>query len=179
MSGDVLYIGRSAALVLLVVAAALFDLRTRRIPNQVNLAGLGVGLVLATAGGWPLLLDSLLGAGLGLIAGLAVFALGVLGGGDAKLVAAVGAFLGPAWLLRALPLMGLLGGLLAIGYAVRKGIILPALFTAGRMIKYRLTFGRAYDEAPRPVSQAVGSVPYGVAIGAGALIWWFTGGTLW
>jgi prepilin peptidase CpaA len=105
--------------------------------------------------------------------------LGVVGGGDAKLLAAVGSFLGVRELPGAMLLMGAVGGVLAAGYAVRKRIALPVLWTTGRMIRHYLAFGRGTLERPQPVSAGVGTLPYGIAIGAGAVIWHLFGGYLW
>ena len=91
--------------VLVVLAAAVSDVATRRIPNTVTLGGLAVGLAIHAAIG---AVDAgLTGAlrGLGFALGGAVacgiipfiaWRRGEMGGGDVKLFGAIGALLGPA-----------------------------------------------------------------------------------
>src|SRR5690242_12432916 len=80
----------------MVIAAGLKDLTSYTIPNWISatlivgfgLAAVAVGLPLAAVGGH-------VGVGLiALVAGMAMFALGWIGGGDAKLFAAAGLWLG-------------------------------------------------------------------------------------
>jgi Flp pilus assembly protein protease CpaA len=82
-------------------AAAAFDIRRRRIPNGLTLASAVAGLLcawLAARGrlpGWPGGVgDALLATSLTLLAGLLAWSRGLLGGGDAKLLAAVAAWVG-------------------------------------------------------------------------------------
>lgn len=75
-----------------VVAAAYADVRTRRIPRELTLAALLAGLAFhAMTGG---LAGSLIGAGLAFVVSMAMFSIGAIGGGDVKLIAALGAMLG-------------------------------------------------------------------------------------
>ena len=99
----------------LVIVATIFDLRTREVPDWIALAILTCA-VLATAFGWgevqwPGLIAGLL---LGLACSAAVFYLGGLGGADVKLVAALGAAVGPVSLLCVLFWTAIAGGLLAL-----------------------------------------------------------------
>lgn len=99
-----------------LVAAAL-DLKNRRIPNWLTGPVFLGGLVFATVvGGLPGLLDSLLGA---LVMMLPFFLLFVFvrgGAGDAKLMAALGAWLGPV------------NGLFALGAVLAAGAVLALCF---------------------------------------------------
>jgi len=99
----------------LVIVATIFDLRTREVPDWIAMAILTCAL-LATAFGWgavqwPGLIAGLL---LGLACSAAVFYLGGLGGADVKLVAALGAAVGPGSLLCVLFWTAIAGGLLAL-----------------------------------------------------------------
>jgi len=115
-----------------------------------------------------------MGAGLGLAVGLALFAVRALGGGDGKLMVAVGAFLGYEQMKGALLLIGILGGFLGLGEAIRRGAILPSLYNAVAMLRRWVTFRRG-DELRTIESPGAITVPYGVAIASGAIAWWFLG----
>lgn len=103
--------------------AAVSDVAHRRVPNRLNLAILAMGLMWrATAfGGWEGVPAALAGVGVGLALLIVPFAAGWVGAGDVKLLAALGAWLGPS----AAGLTGLCGlaggGLLAAAIAVRSG----------------------------------------------------------
>jgi prepilin peptidase CpaA len=106
---------------LLAVVAAVYDLRKREIPDWISLALVG-GAVLSTAAGWSQVswLNLAYGLGLALVLALPFYGLGAFGGGDVKLVVALGAVLGPIGLLGTLFWMALCGGLLA-AVAVLRG----------------------------------------------------------
>jgi prepilin peptidase CpaA len=159
----------SAVLVGVVGCAALTDIRTRRIPNQLTASALLVALVLrAVLGGSPLL-AGLLGAGLALVAVLPLFAMRGIGGGDAKLLIAVGACLGPQGLLVACVGTAVAGGIMSLAAAVRRGVILPVLLNTGSLAGWMLTLGRR-GERTTLVSPGAVSVPYGVAIALGTAV---------
>ncbi|MGE0757662.1 MAG: prepilin peptidase [Pirellulaceae bacterium] len=100
---------------LLLLAASVIDLWTREIPDWVSVVLMAIGC-LAACFGWAGIrwwtVVSGAGVGLGITCGL--FRFGSLGGGDAKLITALGAVLGPVGLLFALFWMALAGGVLAL-----------------------------------------------------------------
>lgn len=156
---------------LLVILAALSDARTRRIPNVLTIGGLALALALrGLAGGGPLMYG-LAGAGLALLAVFPLLLVGAMGGGDAKLLIAVGAFLGPGRLLLALALTALAGGVLALALLVRRRVILPVLLRTREFVVYCATLGKS-GELP-PQAEGAVRVPYGLAIAFGALGAWF------
>ena len=111
----------SLLLLLPVMFALVYDLRTREIPDWIPLV-IVAWACLATAAGlcdvtW---MNLTAGALLGLGLGAAAFYLGALGGGDAKLLAAIGAAVGPWALLSILAWMAFAGGVLAL-VAVARG----------------------------------------------------------
>jgi prepilin peptidase CpaA len=165
----------TVVLVLTMGVAGLLDLRTRRIPNWLTLGGLLAALVLRAATGVHPLLDGLAGAGLGFGIGIVLMVLGALGGGDGKLLMAVGAFFGLRPFVGALLLIGVLGGLLGIVEAVRQRAILPAVYNAGGMLRRWATLGRRGDAVRTLDSPGAVKVPYGVAIALGAVVWWVWG----
>jgi len=118
--------GVSEILVLILaaalVAAAVGDLRTRTIPNWLNLAIAIAAIPFWYLSGVELWPDVALRIGIAaavfaLFA--AAFALGMMGGGDVKLVAALSLWLPPAAVLALLVVMSLAGGALTLAMAAR------------------------------------------------------------
>lgn len=116
----------SDALVLIAVvsggaAAAAIDLRTRRVPNGLTLAIAATGLVLAAAGlGRVAFLAAIGGCVVGVMLMLPGHIFGATGGGDVKLLGALGTLLGPAGVVTAFLAMAVVGGLMALAIAVRR-----------------------------------------------------------
>lgn len=97
-----------------------FDLRYRRIPNWLSLAGLAGALLLhgtrhGLAGLWAALAGALVGFALFLV----FYLVGGMGGGDLKLMAVFGALLGPSGIVVAAVFAAILGGLLAAAILLR------------------------------------------------------------
>lgn len=162
----------SVALTALMVAAACFDIRSRRIPNALTLSGFGVALALRLVAGPGAGIDAVTGAILAFVLCLPFWVLGVLGGGDAKLLMALGGFTGPRDLLPALLVIASLGGILGAADAMRKGILLPVLYNCGNIIKHWATLGRRGSNRSLTSAGAL-AIPYGIAIAVGGLVWWF------
>jgi len=151
-----------------VAFAAAMDLLTMRIPNRIS-----VVMVLAF---FPLALLAGLGAAEivnHLAAGLLLLTLGVLlfipgwfGGGDAKLMAAIGLWIGLDNLFPYILYVALAGGMVAAAFCSARSVPLP-----------RVLLGEAW--ALRLHRRDTG-IPYGLALAAGALLVypytvWFTG----
>ncbi len=101
-------------LILLLVATA-FDFRSRVIPDWIAIV-IALLAIVSAAMGWlgitPVWV--ILGGLLGLVIGFALFQYANLGGGDAKLIVALGALVGPAGLLIVLFGMAIAGGVLSL-----------------------------------------------------------------
>jgi prepilin peptidase CpaA len=111
-----------AVLALLVIPAAAFDFQSRRVPNWLTLPALllGIGLnvfLFHIAGLWI----SLEGLGLACLVYLPLYLLRGMGAGDVKLMAAVGAIVGPANWFGIFLLTSLLGGAFALVLIAAKG----------------------------------------------------------
>ena len=126
----------AAILLAALVVVTFIDLEHLVIPDEITLAGLPVGLMASALTGRPPFPEALLAAlgGAGALYLLAVygelfFKREVLGGGDVKLAAMLGAFLGGHHLLLAFFLAclagGLVGGLLLATGRAERGALLP------------------------------------------------------
>ena len=133
--------------VVLGVAACFSDVRTRHIPNTLTFGASAVAFAffLATNGIAGLGL-SLAGWGVGLALFVPFFLLGGMGAGDVKLLAAFGAWLGPADVFWVAIYGGLAGGVLAVLVALRHGYLRKALRNLGSLLWY----WRAVGVTPLP-----------------------------
>lgn len=111
-----------ATLLAVVIAAGAFDIRSRRIPNWLTIGGvvLGVGIN-GFLYGLPGFLLAAKGMGLALLIYVPLFLIHGMGGGDVKLMAAVGALAGPFPWLVIFIITSLLGGVCGLGLALAKG----------------------------------------------------------
>ena len=169
-----------ALLCLLLALAVWHDVRSRRIPNRLVLAGLGVAAVLQAAlpAGAGLfvqpfgaigLLWALAGAALGLALLLPMYALRALGAGDVKLLAMVGAFVGPGAVFGIALCTLLAGGVLAVAVALQRRSLKRMLGNTGHMLMHS-AFGALGGESAALGAPATpsGRLPYAVAIAAGS-----------
>jgi len=165
--------------VLVALVGAVIDVRSARIPNRLTYTALLAALPLRTA---LLGLSGLKSGAIGMLVAGGLFSLlymlGAMGGGDMKLMAAVGAWVGSKQVMTLILAAALAGGVLAIGRIIFRNMVGQTLRNTMRLIYYRLTSG--LQPHPELNVQSSGSqrVPYGVAIAVGALscasnaIWW-------
>ena len=108
-----------------VLAVATFtDLRSRRIPNWLVVPFMAAGLVVpACFGGWHGFEQSLEGFGLGALVYGLLHIFGGMGMGDVKLVAAIGAWVGPHQLIFSIVVTAMVGGIMALGWAIFGGFL--------------------------------------------------------
>jgi len=163
-------------LVIVVAIAAYYDLRWRRIPNWLVISGLGAAIILQTAsGGIPALLDALKGFGLGMALLFIPFLLRGMGAGDVKLLGVVGALQGWVFVVNTFLWMAVWGGIMALIALLASGKIqvvvlrLAASYYPPLQVKLAVMQSR--------VSTGKTTIPYGVAIGLGAIcslmwMWW-------
>lgn len=159
------------AVALFAVVAGVSDLRFRRIPNWLNVSGLLLGIVLNSATrGWSGAGSSLLGAGVGLLLLLPLAAVGGMGMGDVKFIAALGAFLGLRNLITALVLGVLANFLMAVVAVIWKRRVLETARNLARilaaMAALRLPGPELTLENPRLLK-----VPFGVAMAVAVIIY--------
>lgn len=156
-------------LLLFLSGAVVTDVRARLIPNPLVLAGACTGLLAAS-----LLPDgvgflrALGGLALGLALFLPAYALRAMGAGDVKLMAMAGAFLGYPAIFEAALWVLLMGGVLALVFALRRGVarrmagnLREMLFSAAASVQIRTL----PDFSAGP--QTAARLPYAVAIALG------------
>jgi len=148
-----------------LAAAVYTDVRTRRIPNWLTAGMAAAGFGIAFGGG----VVTPVQATLGLLAGLALMmpghVIGATGAGDVKLMAAVGAVVGPDMALRAFLYSAVAGGVFALAVAMRRGILANTLQDAGRLVTAPAV-ARAAIESPSRSNRFA----YGPAIAVGTLV---------
>lgn len=158
-------------LVFLLLIATFTDVRSRRIPNWLVAAGIAIGILFHTgspqgSGIW----FAVSGIGLGIVTLFPLFAFGLLGAGDVKLVGMVGAFLGVSGIPGVILGSMAAGGVFALGIAAGKRM-LPQLIANLRLMlvqrHIRQMSGAGAGAMPPPPS--VGKMPYALAICAGTL----------
>jgi prepilin peptidase CpaA len=157
-----------------VLAAAVCDVKNRRIPNTLTFGAAGVAVVtMAALNGWAGVADAALGWIVGLALFLPVFLLGGMGAGDVKLLAAIGAWLGPSGALWVALYGALAGGVLGLVIALAKGYTLTSL----RNLRDLLGFWHVAGVQPVDALTLKGGkgprLPYALPLAAGTII------TLW
>ena len=164
----------SLSAVALALVACFFDIRARRIPNLLTVP-VGIAGVLYHIGS-----SGLAGAGAG-IAGATVgfglffplFALGGMGAGDVKLMAALGAWLGPAGVAWTALYAALAGGVMAVVVAVARGYLRTAFANIWTLLGFwRFAGLRPLDGITLQTSTSP-RLPYALPITAGlfAALW--------
>ncbi len=161
---------------LVVLSIATFtDLRSRRIPNWLVLPFLLAGVIVSCwVQGWSGLVQSLEGIGLGALLFGILFWMGGMGMGDVKLVAAIGAWVGPSQLGLALVITGITGGIMAVCWAVAGGFLGELFSGTGDLIFGMKKRGvRPHPELvlSNPVTR---KLPYAPAIAIGTLVSFFS-----
>jgi prepilin peptidase CpaA len=149
---------------------ALEDLKTRRLPNYLTLGTALAGLAFQVAmHGWPGLVAGLQGLALGFGLLIIPYALGGMGAGDVKALAALGAWLGPIQIFVLFVYMVLAGGLMGLGVLLWRGSIWTYLKRLGALLWYwvlALRHGLAPVGAASPASGPM-TLPLGVAMALG------------
>jgi prepilin peptidase CpaA len=150
----------------ILVIIAYGDVRTRRIPNVLAAAIATLGLIRMIIAGDPIGAIHTAGASAAVFAvAFLLFWGGVLGGGDAKLVAAIVLVIGYDHLFGFLLLMSVCGGAVALAVLARDNLAL--LYT--RFLRFtKMPFATRILESLATPTRS--TVPYGVAIAAAGVV---------
>jgi leader peptidase (prepilin peptidase) / N-methyltransferase len=137
---------RGAVFLTLLLGIAITDARAYIIPDEFSLGGLVLGLLFALAPGWSTLWTSLLGAAIGFAflwmvawVGGRIFKQDAMGGGDIKMMAMIGAFVGWQGMLLTVFLGAFLGSVVFVPLALagRKQLVPFGIFLSlGALVTY-------------------------------------------
>lgn len=159
-------------LLAVVIFAAITDIRSRRIPNYLTLAGVLLGLgVNAWLGSWSGLVYGLKGMGLALLIYFPLFALRGMGAGDVKLMAAVGAVSGAGNWFSIFLLTAVIGGVIGIFVSLASGRLKKTLWNVGYLVRELINFRAPYlskEELDVKSSKAL-RLPHGMVIALGVI----------
>lgn len=142
----------------LMAFVAFSDLFTMRISNRLVLITAALFPVAALIAGLPLQ-DIGLNAAMGLLVlalTFGLFAAGWIGGGDAKIAAAIALWMGPTLVLPFLLYAALIGGVLTLAIIVARGFMLPASLLQVGWIE------KLHDKKT--------GIPYGIALAAAGIL---------
>lgn len=140
-----------------MIAAAAYDVATLTIPNWISLVLVALFPFVAVTAGLELgAIGVHLAVGFGaLIIGIALFAGGLIGGGDAKLFAAIALYMGGAWIGPYVFAVALAGGALACAVVLMRWIAITGITDRFVWLGH--------------LTKAGAGIPYGIAIAAGGL----------
>ena len=156
-----------------VLGAAVYDVRYRRIPNWLSVAGVVLGFALNSFlyQGWPGFKHSLIGFGIAFGAYMALYVIRAMGAGDVKLMAAVGAIVGwPNW-FGIFIVTAIIGGIMALLLVFVRKRVKSTFWNVGFIINEMKSGRPAYvnkEELDVHHPQALG-LPHGAVIAVGTL----------
>jgi prepilin peptidase CpaA len=139
--------------------AASMDFFTMTIPNRISIVLIGSFAVIAAvvAPTWTVIGNHLLVAGVVFAVALGMFALGWMGGGDAKLLVAASLWVGPNLFLEYIVGVAMIGGVLSLATLYYRGIVVLPPWLNRQRWALRLHEKNA-------------GIPYGIALGASAML---------
>jgi prepilin peptidase CpaA len=158
------------AVVAVVTAAAVYDLKYRRIPNALTLGAAAVAIAIhGVVNGWSGVLLAASGLGLGVGLYFPLFALGGMGAGDVKLLGAIGAWLGPMGAVWTGLFGAIAGGIMALVVALARGYAGTAMRNVGAMLGLWSVVGVQPVEGLTLANTASVRLPHALPLAAGAL----------
>lgn len=166
--------GIEVSLLVVLLAAAVYDVRYRRIPNWVSVGGIALGLLANTlTHGIPGLLFSLGGFALGFGLYFVLYVLHAMGAGDVKLMGAVGALVGWRNWVAIFVIAAILGGIMAMILIVARSRVKKTFWNIGYLVN-ELRRGRAAyvsrEELDVQNPKSVG-LPHGAVIAVATLFY--------
>jgi prepilin peptidase CpaA len=160
-----------AASLVCATLSAVYDVRSRRIPNFITLPAMVFGVTLHGAlGGWR---QAVMAAAGGLICGLIFFVFylaGGMGAGDVKLITAAGCIAGLPLIGHLLLWTALAGGVMAIGLALLRGKLVTTLRNMCAIVVHHRAMGLTPHGQFNVSNEDALRLPYALAITAGSAL---------
>lgn len=162
-------------LIVLLLAAAVFDVLYRRIPNWLTVSGVVLGIAMNTILGSPDagLAFSLVGLAVAFGVYVALYALRAMGAGDVKLMAAVGALVGWERWFGIFFVTALIGGIMALILVLSRGRLKKTLFNVSFILSEMKSLRPAYlanEELDVKNKKALG-LPHGAVIAVSTIFY--------
>jgi prepilin peptidase CpaA len=162
-----------AAAGLIAIVAAAYDIGWRRIPNWVSLAGVVLGFAANLALDGPRgLVTAVAGLGLAVAIYFPLWMLHGVGAGDVKLMAAMGALVGPGHWFLLMVVANLSGAAMGLMMAARKGRFRSTLWNSGFIMRSLAQFRAPFltrEQIDVHHKEAI-RMPHGVSIAVGVAV---------
>lgn len=161
--------GRSVFLLLtfVLLIAAIYDIRFRKIPNWLTFSTMGWATVYhVMTSGFEGFLFSIGGLCVGIATLIVFYLIGGMGAGDVKLMGAIGGVLGPKGVITAFLFTGLIGGIYALFLLFMQGCLKEALYRYWTVLKTFFLTGQIIYVPPSEKEKRP-RLQYGIAIALG------------
>jgi prepilin peptidase CpaA len=166
--------GINVTLITLILVAGVYDLLYRRIPNWLTIGGVVAGIAMNSFiyRGWPGLRLSLGGLAAGFAAYFILYSVRAMGGGDVKLMAAVGALVGVRDWFGIFLITAIVGGVAGLAMVAMRGRLKKTLWNVGFILS-EMKHGRpafvGREELDVRSPKSVG-LPHGAMIALGTIV---------
>jgi len=171
--------GAEILLLGLVLGAAVYDVRYRRIPNWLTVSGVALGLALNSfiypswsgVFGFEGLFFGMKGLGLAFLVYVVLYALHAMGAGDVKLMAAIGAIVGWENWFGIFIITALIGGIMSLILVISRGRLRKTLFNVAFILSEMKSGRPAFlknEELDVRSRKALG-LPHGAVIAVGCI----------
>lgn len=158
---------KGTVLAFFIIWALYQDIKSRKIPNYITVSAIILGLMISLhMEGITGLKNHALGMGLGFLFFVIPFIMGVIGGGDVKLMMAIGALMGSLFVFKAIMYTAIAGGMIAVFHLIYHQRLLIGLSNIKRYILLTL-FSQSIVEIK--VEEASAYFPYGIPIAIGTI----------
>jgi prepilin peptidase CpaA len=164
-----------AILLAVALIAAIIDLRTQKIPNLLTYPAMIFALSYhSTISGFEGLIFSVSGLFIGITLLIIPYVMGGMGAGDAKLLGAIGSFLGAKDTFGAFIFIALAGGIYSLALILIHRNVFKGFFSEKLLILSSMVMLRQYVPIQAESSEQRPRLKYGVAIALGTITYLMT-----